>query len=109
MHAVRAEPLGQRHAVVDDEGDVGVGADALQRLGEPRQLMLVDVLHAQLEGRGDARLQRRLQAIGKAAADVLRADQVELRRLRPLGRREVDGIELGLRPRQAGTFAVDAR
>ena len=66
MDAVGAEPLGQRHAVVDDERDVRVGADALQRLGEPRQLVLVDVLHAQLERGGDARLKRRLQAIGKA-------------------------------------------
>ena len=49
VHAVGAEALGQRHAVVDDEGDVGIGADALKRLGESRQLMLVDVLHAQLE------------------------------------------------------------
>ena len=27
MHAVRAEPLGQRHVVIDDEGDVMLGAD----------------------------------------------------------------------------------
>ena len=51
MDAVGAEPLRQRDAVVDDERDVGVGADALQRLGEPRQLVLVDVLDPQLERR----------------------------------------------------------
>ena len=66
VHAVGAEPLGQRHAVVDDEGDVRVGADALQRLGEPRQLMLVHVLDPKLECRGEARLERGLQAVGKA-------------------------------------------
>jgi hypothetical protein len=33
MHTVRAEPLRQRHAVVDDERHLSVGADALQRLG----------------------------------------------------------------------------
>ena len=63
VNAVGAEPLGQRHAVVDDEGDVRVGADALQRLGEPRELMLGDVLHPQLERRGDARLERGLQPV----------------------------------------------
>ena len=40
MDPVGVEPLGQADAVVDDEGDVGVGADPLQRLGQPRQLML---------------------------------------------------------------------
>ena len=51
MDPVGAEPLGQRHAVVDDEGGIGVGADPLQRFGEPRQLMLVEILDAQLERR----------------------------------------------------------
>ena len=78
VDAVGAEPLGQRHAVVDDERDVGVGADPLQRLGEPRQLMLVDILDPQLERRDRAAAERRLQPVGKRAADVLRADQVEL-------------------------------
>ncbi len=40
VHAVGAEPFGQRHAVVDDERDLGLGANALQRLGETRELML---------------------------------------------------------------------
>jgi hypothetical protein len=51
MHPVRADPLGQSHAVVDDECDVGVGADALKRLGQPSELMLAHVLDAQLERR----------------------------------------------------------
>ena len=81
MHAVGAEPLGQADAVVDDERDVGVGADALQRLGQPRQLVLVDVLDAQLERRDRPARERGPQPVGKGAADVLRADQVELARL----------------------------
>ena len=56
VHPVRAEPLGQAHVVIDDEGDVGIGADALERFGQARQLMLADILDPQLEGRGDARL-----------------------------------------------------
>ena len=66
MDAVGAEPLGQADAVVDDEGDVGVGADPLQRLGQPRQLMLVDVLDPQLERRDRPARQRRLQPVGES-------------------------------------------
>ena len=70
--------------------------------------MLLDILHADLEGRGDARLARGLQAIRERATDILRTDQIQLRRRRPVRRREVDGIELGFVQGQAGTFAVDA-
>ena len=108
VHAVGAEPLGQAHAVVDDERDIRIGANALQRLSEPRQLMLVHVLHPQLECRGEARLKRRLQPVGKAAANILRADQVKPRRLGPLRGREVERIELVFVQGQAGTRAVDA-
>ena len=59
VNPVGAEPLGQRDAVVDDEGDVRVGADALQRLGEARQLMVFDVLDAKLEGGRNARARAR--------------------------------------------------
>src|SRR6476619_1418886 len=95
MDTIRTKALGQSHAVVDDEGDAGVGADALEGLGEPRQLMLVNVLYSQLESGRDPLLARGLQAIREAAADVPRADQIELGRLLPLRRRKVDGIELG--------------
>ena len=67
MDAVGAEPFGQRHAVVDDEGDVGIGADALQRLGKPGERVLVDVLDPELEGAATARLQRSLQAVREDA------------------------------------------
>jgi len=108
MHAVRAEAPGERHAVVDDEGDVRVGANALQGLRQPRELMLVDVLDPQLERRRDARLQRRCEPAGKRAADLLWADQIEPRRLDARRRRKVDRVEIGLAHRQAGTLATDA-
>src|SRR3546814_16837197 len=55
MDAVGADPLRQRHLVVDDEGGVVRGADRLQRLGEPRRRVLLDVLDAKLEGRARPR------------------------------------------------------
>ena len=63
MDAVGTEAFGQCHAVVDDERDASISADALQRLGESRQLVLFNVLHPELERRRDARLDRRLQAV----------------------------------------------
>ncbi len=93
MHSVSVEPLGERHAVVDDEGNIGVGADALQRLGQAGKLVLGDILHAELESRRDARLKRGLEAIGKGPANILRADQIQLRWLRPVRRRKGQRIE----------------
>src|SRR3546814_6524852 len=37
-------------SIVDDEGDFMIGAGALQRLGEPRRLVLIDTLYPELEG-----------------------------------------------------------
>src|SRR6185369_11048638 len=108
MNAVRAETLRQLHAVVDDEGDLGIGADALKRLSKACQLMLVEVLYAQLEGRRDPWFQRRLEPVRKTAANLLRADQVEFRWLRPPARRKLDRIEFGFVQGQAGTFSVEA-
>lgn len=80
VDAVGFQPLGERDAVVDDEGDVARAADRLQRLGEPHRLMLVHALDAELE-RGDrTRLERALQPLRKVARDVERRDQVELAR-----------------------------
>jgi len=76
VDAVGTEALGERHAVVDDEGDVCVGADPLQGLGKPRELMFADVLDAQLEGGRDPRLEGCLQAVGEGSANLLRADQI---------------------------------
>ena len=70
--------------------------------------MLIHVLDPQLKRRRDARLQRGLQPIRKAAANLLRADQVKARRLGPLRGRKVDRIELVLVQGQAGTRATDA-
>ena len=88
MHAVGIKPLGQADAVVDDECDVMVGADPLQRIGQPGQLMAVDVLHPELECRDRPARQRRLQPVGEIAADILRADQVKLARVGSRRRRE---------------------
>ena len=49
----------------------------------------------QLERGGDSGLQRRPEPVGEGPADFLRADQVQLRRLRPLGRRKGERIEPG--------------
>ena len=88
MDPVGAEPFGQPHAVVDDERDVMIGADLLQRLGEAGKAVFVDILDAQLERRDRPAAERRLEPVGKRAADILRADQIELARLGALGRLE---------------------
>ncbi len=94
VDTVSAQTPGERHAVIDDEGDAGVSANALQRLGEARELMLIDVLHPKLEGGGNPWLERCPQPVRKCSADVLRADQIELRRFGALGRREIERVEL---------------
>src|SRR6185436_13705818 len=68
------------------ERHVGLGADALQRLGEARQLMLVDALDAKLKRRDRPPGQRRPEPVRKFAADILRTDQVELAGIGPHGR-----------------------
>ncbi len=86
VNAVGAKALGQLHAVVDDEGNARIGADALQRLGQPRKLMFGHVFHAQLEGSDDFVPDSRLQPVRKAPANLLRGNEVEPAGLRPLGR-----------------------
>jgi hypothetical protein len=56
--------------------------------------MVVDILHAELEGRGNIRLQRGLEPVRKRSADLLRADQVELAGA-ALGRGEFLGERAG--------------
>ena len=92
--ATRAEPFRQPHAVVNNERDVMVGAGPLQRLGQSRKFMTVDILDAQLERRDRPAAERRLQSLGKSAADLLGADQVKLARLGPPGRREGRKIDV---------------
>ena len=72
MDAVGADPLRKPHIVVDDERDLARGADRLQRHGKARRLMLVDALHAQLEGGDRPGVERRGKAIREIAADVQR-------------------------------------
>ena len=76
MHAIGAEPLGQRDIVIDDEGHVAGRADRLQRFGQPRSFVLVDILDAELEG-GDQSgpgIQRALETLGKVARHIERRD-----------------------------------
>ena len=80
VYAVGAEPLGEARAVVDDEGDVVLGADRLERFGELRGGVLVDALYAELERRNRPGAERAAQTIGKAAADLERRDEVQLTR-----------------------------
>jgi len=86
VEAVGTEALGKRHAVVDDERHLIIGADSLQRFGEAGELVLFDVLHAQLKGARDPRLQGRAEPVGEAPADILRADQIEVATLGPARR-----------------------
>jgi hypothetical protein len=80
MDAVRAEALGQRHVVIDDEGDVMIAAEALQRLGEAGRLMLVDSFDAELESRDRPGREGVFQSRGEIPAHVERRDQIELAR-----------------------------
>jgi hypothetical protein len=108
VHAVGAKPLGQSHAIVDYEGNIRVRANALQRLGETRQLMLVDVLDAKLKGRRNAGLESGAQPVRESIANVLRADQVKLRRPRAWRSRELNRKEVSFIHSQAGTLATEA-
>jgi hypothetical protein len=77
MDPIGAEPLGQADRIVDDERHVAVGADALERFGQPRGGMIVHVLDAKLE-RGDRPgVQRADQPFGKGARDIERGDEIQ--------------------------------
>lgn len=78
MHAIRAQTLGQADAVIDDESDLAVGADTLERLGQLGRGVLIHVLDAELEGRNRPGIERARQPVGKAAGHVERRDQVKL-------------------------------
>lgn len=108
MDSVGSEPPRKGDAVVDDEGGLRIGADALKRLGEERKLMLVFVLDAELERRRQPRLERRLQPVREAPADLLRADQVQPARPALAGGEGGSELAGDLVRRQAGTFWVEA-
>ena len=78
MHAIGAQPLGQRDIVVDDEGDVKFVAYRLQRRGEPGRFRQIHIFYAKLKGRDRSGLQRFAQPVGKGSADVERRNQVKL-------------------------------
>jgi hypothetical protein len=86
MYAVGIETLCEADAVIDDEGNVRVRTNALQRLGQPCKLVLVDGLHTQLESRDWSSGKRGLQLVREISAYILRADEVQLALLAALGR-----------------------
>lgn len=94
MNAVRPETLRQGHAVVHDEGDAGVGTNALQGLSEPSNFMLGAVLHSQLESGDGLNRADCLEPVREASANFLRRNEIEPTWLRPLGRRELGRIEI---------------
>ena len=78
MHAIRTQSLGQADAVVDDEGYLTIGTDALERLCQLGGRMLIHVLHAELKGRDGPGIERARQPVGKVSAYFERRDQVKL-------------------------------
>lgn len=108
VDAVGAETPGERHTVIDDECDLGVGADTLERLGKPGERMLIHVLDPQLERRGDPRLERRLQPVRKSAANLGWTDEVQLARPLPAGSKGLRKSLSDFVQSQAGALTVDA-
>lgn len=108
MYAVRTDALCKGHAVIDDKGNLGVGTDALQRIGEADQLMLVNMLHAKLERGRKARLKSGLQAVRKRAANLLRADEVKLAGSMPARSKVAGKFARDVIQGQAGTSLTDA-
>src|SRR3546814_17247437 len=78
MDAVGAQPLRQRHVVVDDEGGAVRGADRPERFGPPRRFMLVDALDPKLKGRDRRGRQRLFEPRGTIAADSERGNPAKL-------------------------------
>ena len=81
MHTIGADALRKACRIVDNESDVPLGADPLQRLGEPHRFVLVDALDAKLECRdrpGIARYYGRL-CDRPAFAEHVMVDYADLR------------------------------
>ena len=74
VHAIGFQSLRQRNAVVDDEGDVVLRADRLQRRRQSRSLVLVYVLYPKLERRDRPRIERPFQPLREIAVDIERGD-----------------------------------
>ncbi|GAA0277931.1 hypothetical protein GCM10009127_18520 [Alteraurantiacibacter aestuarii] len=72
MHTIGLDPLGQRHVIIDDEGNVAFRADGLQRLRQAGCFVLVQPFHAELES-GDGRsIQRAGEPFREVPAHVER-------------------------------------
>jgi hypothetical protein len=66
------------------------------------------VLHPKLERARQSRLESELEPLRKRPSYLLRADEVQLRRCRPLRRTEVDWVEFCFVGCQASTLDVEA-
>ena len=78
MNAISAHALGKRHAVVDNESDVEVSADPLERFRKSRDLILFNVFQTKLESSCKARFQGSLEPVGKRTSHIVWADEVKL-------------------------------
>ena len=88
MYTVGVEALGQADTVIDDKCHIVVSTDSLQGIRKSRRFVMIDILHAQLEGRNGAARQSSLQSVRKDPAHILWADQVKLARVGPRWRRK---------------------
>jgi hypothetical protein len=79
MHAIRTQTLGERNAVIDDEGNVALGTNHLQRLCRARNGVIVQPLQPQLKGRNRPRIQRGFQPIRDTIVKLWGGQQIEFR------------------------------
>src|SRR5690606_13562684 len=80
MHTIGAEALGERDAVIDDEGDIALGAELLQRRSQARDAVLVESLEAQLKGGDRATVECGLELFDESHINHGRRNQIELAR-----------------------------
>lgn len=69
MDAVGTQPFGQPDTVVDDERDIQIGTNSLNRSGQSSNGMVVDALQPKLESGHAPLTTRRFQFIAKAWSD----------------------------------------
>lgn len=78
MEAIGLQPFGQGNGIVDDECDIPLRADCLERLSQARRLMLVDVFYPELEGGNRTGIQSPCKQVGEGARHCERRNQVKL-------------------------------
>ena len=78
MDPIGVQPLGKADAVIDDEGDLALGTERLDRPGERGDGMIVDPFEAQLEGGDLAAVERLGELIDEILVNRRRRNQIEL-------------------------------